>query len=60
MLFTIIASSNPLQAEKAQSPILVTEFGMVTDVKLVQLWKALCPILVTEFGISTDVKLLQP
>ena len=60
MLFTIITSFNPLQPNKAQSPILVTEFGMEIDVKPVQLWKALCPILVTEFGMVTDVKPLQP
>ena len=34
MLFTIIMSFNPLQPDKAQCPILVTEFGIVTDVKL--------------------------
>ena len=37
----------------------VTEFGIVTDVKLLHKAKALLPILVTEFGIVTDVKLLQ-
>ena len=36
MLFTIITSFNPLQPDKAQSPILVTEFGIVTDVKPLQ------------------------
>ena len=44
---------------KAASPILVTEFGIVIDVKLLQPEKALSPILVTEFGIVIDVKLLQ-
>ena len=29
--------------------MLVTEFGMVTVVKLVQPWKALIPMLVTEY-----------
>ena len=38
----------------------VTEFGMVTDVKLLQPEKAQPPILVTEFGMVTDVKPLQP
>ena len=38
----------------------VTEFGIVTDVKLLQPEKAQIPILVTEFGMVTDVKLLQP
>ena len=37
--------------------MLVTEFGMVTDVKLEQLAKALSTMLVTEFGMVTDVKL---
>ena len=51
---------NPLQPEKASAPILVTEFGIVTDVKLVQFWKALSPTLVTEFGIVTEDIPLQP
>ena len=33
---TIIISFSPLQSRKAQLPILVTEFGMVTDVKPMQ------------------------
>ena len=41
---------------KAFSPILVTEFGISTDVKLLQNWKAPSPILVTEFPMVTDVK----
>ena len=45
---------------KALFPILVTEFGIVIDVKLLQSLKALSPILVTELGIVIDVKLLQP
>ena len=45
---------------KAHSPILVTEFGIVIDVKPLQLEKAELPILVTEFGIVIDVKPLQP
>ena len=44
---------------KAYSPILVTEFGIVTDVKPLQPEKAQSPILVTEFGIVTDVKPMQ-
>jgi hypothetical protein len=40
-------------------PILVTESGIDTDAKLVQLEKALLPILVTESGIDTDAKLVQ-
>ena len=48
------------QPEKALSPMFVTEFGIVTDVKLLQPKKAKLLILVTEFGIVIDVKLLQP
>ena len=59
MLFTIITSFNPLQPDKAQSPILVTEFGMVIDVKPMHPLKASHPILVTEFGMVTDVKPLH-
>lgn len=40
--------------------MLVTEFPIVTDVKLVQLRNALLPMLVTEFGIVTDVMPVQP
>ena len=45
--------------QKVLSPMLVTEFGIVIDVKLLQSSKAELPILVTEFGIVIDVKLLQ-
>ena len=41
--------------EKAPSPILVTELGIVTEVRS-QLQKAPSPILVTELGIVTEVK----
>ena len=37
----------------------VTEFGIVTDVRPLQLEKALFPMLVTEFGIVTDVRPIQ-
>ena len=50
----------PLHFSKAASPILVTEFGIVIDVKLLQPWKATSPILVTEFGMVIDVKPEQP
>ena len=40
--------------------ILVTELGIVIDVKLLQPLKAYPPILVTELGIVIDVKPLQP
>ena len=46
--------------EKAPSPILVTELGIVTEVRLVQPLKANSPILVTELGIVTEVRLEQP
>jgi hypothetical protein len=39
--------------------MLVTLFGIVTDVKLEQYWNAATPMLVTLFGIVTDVKLEQ-
>ena len=40
--------------------MLVTELGIVTDVKPMQLQKASSPMLVTELGIVTDVKPSQP
>lgn len=49
----------PVQSEKAEYQIAVTESGMVTDVKLVQPWNALFPIVVTELGIDIDVRLVQ-
>ena len=48
-----------MQSLKASLLILVTEFGIVTDVKPLQPEKAEPPILVKEFGIVIDVKLLQ-
>ena len=39
--------------------MLVTELGIVTDVKPLQPRKALLPMLVTELGIVTDVKPVQ-
>ena len=38
----------------------VTEFGMVTDERLLQSLKALPPMEVTEFGMVTDVRPVQP
>ena len=49
-----------LQSEKAPTPILVTELGIVTEVRPLQPEKAQYSILVTELGIVTEVKLLQP
>ena len=40
--------------------MLVTEFGMVTEVKPVQPAKAAPPMLVTEFGMVTEVRPVQP
>ena len=48
------------QPKKALSPIFVTLFGMVTEVRELQLKKALSPILVTPFGMVTEVRELQP
>jgi len=39
--------------------MLVTEFGMATDVREVQPQKALSAMLVTEFGMATDVREVQ-
>ena len=44
---------------KAPTPILVTESGIVTEVRLLHPQKAYSPILVTELGIMTEVRLLQ-
>ena len=39
--------------------MLVTESGMVTDIRLLHQPNASSPILVTESGIVTEVRLLQ-
>ena len=39
--------------------MLVTELGMVTEVRLLQPWKAELPMLVTELGMVTEVKSKQ-
>jgi hypothetical protein len=39
--------------------MLVTELGMVTEVKPLQCQKASLPMLVTELGMVTEVKPLQ-
>jgi hypothetical protein len=41
-------------------PMLVTEFGMVTEVSPEQLQNAPLPMLVTELGMVTEVRLEQP
>lgn len=40
--------------------MIVTEFGIVTDDRLLQLAKALSLMKVTELGITTDESPLQP
>ena len=55
----MVTDVKPLQPEKVESSILVTEFGIVIDVKLLQPSKTCVSILVTEFEIVTDVKQLQ-
>ena len=47
------------QYQNALSPILVTEFGIVIEVRPVHSPKASSPILVTEFGIVIEVRLWQ-
>jgi hypothetical protein len=46
--------------ENAFLPIVVTLFGIVTEVKPLQHEKASSPIVVTLFGIVTEVKPLHP
>lgn len=50
----------PVQPEKADPPIVVTEVGISMEVKPVQPENAITPISVTEDGISMAVKLVQP
>ena len=58
MLVTPLGISTDVRAvpAKALLPILVTEFGIIADVRLEQLLKASAPILVTPLGISIDVR----
>ena len=49
-----------LQPSKQPSPKLVTELGMVMEVKLLQSEKQSHPKVVTELGMVMEVKLLQP
>ena len=55
----IVTLSRFEQPENAEPPILVTEFGMVIEVKPEQPENALLPMLVTEFGIVILVKRKQ-
>jgi hypothetical protein len=50
----------PLHPPKAPAPILLTELGILIDVRLEQSPKALSLILVTVFGIKTDDNPVQP
>ena len=52
-------TSDKLVLEKASSPMVVTESGMVTEVSPVLL-KAPLPMVLTELPMVTEVKLLQP
>ena len=48
-----------LQPMKQRSPKLVTELGMVMEVKLLQPQKHFSPKLVTELGMVMEVKSLH-
>ena len=48
------------QPEKAASPILVTEFWIVIEVRPSQFLKADTPMLVTELGIVIELRPEQP
>jgi hypothetical protein len=48
-----------LELKKAESPILVTPFGMVREVRLIQSAKALLPMLVTPLGMLTLASAVQ-
>ena len=49
-----------LQPEKASSPIVVTRFGIIIEVKEEHCLKAPTRIVVTRFGIVTEVREEQP
>ena len=52
----IVTEFKPVQLEKHDSAIVVTDVGKVTELILVQSEKALFPIKVTEVGIVIEVK----
>lgn len=54
----IVTDVKSKHERNAATPRVVTELGMVTDVKPVP-WKACCPMLVKEFGRSIDVRCQQ-
>ena len=58
-LFGMLISVRPVQPEKAEFPIEVTELPIVTEVRPVQPEKAEFPITFTEFGIERVVRLIQ-
>ena len=58
-LLEIIAEVKFLHPAKAPSPIVVTLFGMTTEVNP-EPKKAILPILVTLLGISIEDKAVQP
>ena len=56
ILSLLIESFLIVHPSKAFSPMLVTELGMVTEVRSVHLKKAYSPMLVTELGMSIEVR----
>ena len=56
----LVISVIPVQPLKAIDSILVTEFGMVTNVRFEQPLKVYAPILVTELGMFIDVRPDKP
>ena len=55
----MVTEVKPLHSQKANSPISVTELGIVTEVKPLQPSKAFSPMEVTELGIVKVVNLLH-
>ena len=56
----MVMLSSELQPEKAPSPMLVTESGIVTELSTMQPEKAELPMLVTESVIVTEVRAIFP
>ena len=56
----LIVTSVKVVPLKAELPMVVTELGMVTEVRPEQLLKAELPMLVTELGMVTEVRPEQP
>jgi len=54
-----IISFKPVQPKKADSPIVITELGIVMEVSPVQPEKARQPMDVTELGIVMEVSAVQ-